>query len=287
MIVLKKIYTLIVVAFTIIVLTSCSAKFNERQQLTQNINKGNITAVREYFTKNPEEINKPIGSNFESEFGVSSSYPLHQACITQNLDMIKMLIEEFNADVNLIDDLQYTPLIAVFNYHFNREIFSVIDYLINKGADIHYVRNEYSVIDYISNRSYINDKTSETKAILLIDDLYKKSVMISKNSYVGSMRWVNLDIVLYILQTTNINLTDEDVTNGLYECIETIHRKNTDNDEENDIIIDETKLEKFELILKELSKHNINLQYVDDDEITMKEMLDEIQLYELRDLIYK
>ena len=25
----------------------------------------------------------------------------------------------------------------------------------------------------------------------------------------------------------------------------------------------------------------------DDDEITMKEMLDEIQLYELRDLIYK
>lgn len=112
------------------------------QKLISAIREGNIAAVQKIIEKKPSCINTypSITSNWwHSAMNWRVCYPLTEACITGNIDIVKLLIKN-GADVNSNDGL--TPLSVTYSSKVDNW-YDISRILIENGASLDYI-TEYS-----------------------------------------------------------------------------------------------------------------------------------------------
>lgn len=130
---MKKIILILITIFCILTLIGCK----EKNEIEKAIENNDIEYIQKYFNSNPDKINELMDNNV---------YPLHYACMkSANLDLIKLLIELYNADINLIMD-NNTPLTIACSLN-NKQ---VIQYLLTNKAD-----NKY--LETLSSGKYIEE----------------------------------------------------------------------------------------------------------------------------------
>lgn len=146
----------------------------DSKKLVEFIKDEDLYAIEEIINKNPECINtypSITSKGWHSAMNWRVCYPLNEACVTGNIDIIELLIES-GADVNCNDGL--TPLSIVYSSKVNNW-YAISQILIENGASLDYT-TEYSgkkssvLIDIVQNRpgasssSYESDNEEEVIA---------------------------------------------------------------------------------------------------------------------------
>ena len=94
--------------------------------------------VEQILAKRPNLIKDPLTA-------VSKVTALNQAALTNNLELVQILIEKYNADVNLASPKGQTPLISAIR----KNNIQMVDLLLSKGADPNYIdKSGFKTIQY-------------------------------------------------------------------------------------------------------------------------------------------
>jgi hypothetical protein len=131
---MKKVLLLIIFGLFITMIGSCTYD----NYIDDAIINDDFEYVREYFTKYPNRINEPMATDFLSEFGYSNVQPLiHASANFASVEMFDVLIDEFNADINILLDNRLTPLNSACIIGNS----TAQKYLLSRGADTGLLNN--------------------------------------------------------------------------------------------------------------------------------------------------
>lgn len=126
------------------------------------INKGDLKNIEDILKLRPNLISDPITPH-------TKTTALNRACYNGKPDVIKLLVEKYEADINLPSQKGETPLISAVK----RKHLDVVKYLLNKGANPDYVdKAGFKAIDYailpgyyeIAQIIYCESKDKEIKS---------------------------------------------------------------------------------------------------------------------------
>lgn len=231
---IKFLFVLLLMITTCFTLTSC--KYD--RYIDDAIINDDFDYVKEYFTKYPKSIDEPMSSVFLSEFGYAYETPLIYGCLNfASIDMVKLLVEEFNADVNICLEGGWTPLLCACLTS-NDEIQK---YLLDKGADL-------EVIEKFNEITY----EKEYQVIVIYSTLLD-----CKRAY-----RFNIDVLKYILDN-DILINESRFASIAFEEImkDAIEELDPENSP-----VDLDKLENHLPVLKILIECDINPEYFMDEE---------------------
>lgn len=282
---IKQMFTIITLLLLLCILSSCS--FKERQTLSLDISNGNVEEVRKYFTENPDNINRRISIlPIESEFLISTTYPLHYACYFNDIDMIKMLVEEFGADVNLVDETyDNTPIFNVFVFSRIASI-EVAEYLISKGADVSYIMHGNTLIDEVSKIQVNNSYAYEQEVLSLVTYLHDEGVGATTLSIDRALRNNNISLATYLFENFEFDITDKFASGLLYSNISKIYKMNTNEKTDDNIDFNEEYTSRHIQMISHLLEYNIDFDYnTDGNNLSIIEMLEKINYIELLELL--
>ena len=141
---MKKGILLLLLSFIIGMFTGCASVQNyfDSRELTNAIRENNIQGVEEIIAKNPHCINTLptiMTKGMLSAMNMRGTYPLTEACIVGNFDMIKLLVEN-GADVSCNSGI--TPLSVIYRDK-PEKWYEISLFLIESGADINYYTDWY------------------------------------------------------------------------------------------------------------------------------------------------
>lgn len=114
----------------------------DAKKLVEAIKNEDLYATEQIINKNPECINtypSITSKGWHSAMNWRVCYPLNEACLTGNMDLIELLIKN-GADVNCNDGL--TPLSVIYSSKIDNW-YEISQILIEKGASLNYI-TDYS-----------------------------------------------------------------------------------------------------------------------------------------------
>ena len=141
----KKILIIVIVSIIVLsIINSRCSKYKRFQcgQMLEAIEENDITRL-EFLLKvaDPNSITlHPIANLFWD--GSYQKTPLQLACYKGNLDIIKLLLKN-GADINYCPRSTYATPLGIMMQSDSVEKMKIIDYLIEKGADVDYHKSEY------------------------------------------------------------------------------------------------------------------------------------------------
>lgn len=282
---LKYMFSVVAILLVMCLLSSCN--FKERQTLSLDISNGNVEEVRKYFTENPESINKRISIlPIESEFMISTTYPLHYACYFNDIDMIKMLVEEFGANVNLIDEsYDVTPIFNCFVFSRISSV-EVSEYLISKGADVKYMLHGNSLIDEASKIQVNNSYENEQRVLSLVAYLHDEGASATSLSIERAIKNNNISLANYLFENFTYDISNQFASELLYSNVSKIYKMNTNVKEDDNIDFNKEYTTRHIQMISYLLKYDIDLDYNSGGEnLSILEMLEKINYTELLELL--
>ena len=107
---------------------SIAHSYTYNEYLYYYINKGDVNKVEEILKAKPSLIKDPLTAH-------SKTTALNRATQNGNISLAKLLIEKYEADVNLASEKGETPLISAIK----RNHVKLVKLLLEKGADPNYV----------------------------------------------------------------------------------------------------------------------------------------------------
>ena len=218
---MKKGILLLLLSFIIGMFTGCASVQNyfDSRELTNAIRENNIQGVEEIIAKNPHCINTLptiMTKGMLSAMNMRGTYPLTEACIVGNFDMIKLLVEN-GADVNCNSGI--TPLSVIYRDK-PEKWYEISLFLIESGADINYYTDWYwdcsSILqDIVQSRpggSAIDYKPEDPDEVMLAFNYAMENCDHSKINWMSVMQqsvtYDRIEIVTFLLDEGYCDVND-------------------------------------------------------------------------------
>ena len=107
---------------------SLAHSYTYNEYLYYYINKGDVSKIEEILQIRPSLIRDPLTPH-------SKTTALNRATQNGNISLVKLLIEKYEADVNLVSEKGETPLMSAIK----RNHVKLVKLLLEKGADPNYI----------------------------------------------------------------------------------------------------------------------------------------------------
>lgn len=212
---------LLLLSFIIVMFTGCASVRNyfDSIELTSAIRGNDIQKVEEIVEKNPDCINTlptVMTKGMLSAMNLRGTYPLTEACIVGNIDMIKLLVEN-GADVSCNSGI--TPLSVIYRDK-PENWYKISLFLIESGADINYYTDWYwdcsSILqDIVQTRpggSAIDYKPEDPDEVMLAFNYAMENCDHSKVNWMSVMQqsvtYDRIEIVTFLLDEGYCDVND-------------------------------------------------------------------------------
>lgn len=117
---------------------SLTHTYTSNEYLLWYIEKNDLPKIEELLTSKPQLVNENLSVNYKTT-------PLHRAAVNNNIEVVRLLLEKFAANIDLQTTAGETALMgAVKRYRTE-----IVEYLLSKGANAEIVSNSgLHVLDY-------------------------------------------------------------------------------------------------------------------------------------------
>ena len=214
------IFTLIVVAFVVLFASvKHLGRVDSSVKIVEGIKKGDIVGVSQILQKEPSAVNLPASFVPKGLYVLLTDhhvpYPLIEACYTDNIDIVKLLVEA-GANVNCYNGT--TPLSVVYQSK-KDNWYEISQYLIRNGASLDYKTSNsggysaifYDIVQERREKGYPNDEENVSVA-------FNYALKNSDHSNVNWMRVLQhsvsndrIEIVKILLEQEYCNVNDTSV----------------------------------------------------------------------------
>ena len=163
---------------------SITHSYSQREYLFWHIEKKDEAKIREVLDKKPELVNCDLTSNLKTT-------PLHRAAVNGQLDVARLLVESYKADVDFKTTAGETPLMGAAK----RDKLTMVEFLLANGCDTDIISpTGLTALDYaVLQGNYecaqaIHNKAGKTKP--------KSSYEYFDLAFRYKYRWVDYEIII-------------------------------------------------------------------------------------------
>lgn len=277
---MKKIIISIVLVICLFLISGCN-KSNSNLQLYYAIKNENIEEVRSLLNEYPKIINERASSGTGIYVDKPNIYPLWAACSIGNPQIVKILIEEYNANVNITDDSSSLKVNALqWALESNNEYkYEIANYLIEKGVDdLCGTSDELKTIQYAISINLDYPK-HDIESLNFVKLLYEHEAIITEELLVYAAKYYNIEVVKWIVFTEKIDNIEFACSKTLLSMLEIYDYRLNQNE------ITKAKADRFIAIGTFLLDNNANPYYIGDNNKCAYDYAVESNFIEMIDLI--